>query len=86
MATNTQAAGKSINARLYLRVKTQIRSWAWGWGKKELIHLSEAETERPWAGLAEWLRMAHSLLDEKTVELTRKAEGSSQVRVIEQES
>jgi hypothetical protein len=32
--------------------------------KKELINLAEAEPERPWADLAEWLRVAHSLLDE----------------------
>ena len=83
MATNTQAAGKSINARLYLRVKTQIWSWPWGRGKKKLTTLSEAETERPWAGLAEWLRAAHLILDEKTVELTRNADRSSQVRAIE---
>jgi hypothetical protein len=83
MATNTQAAGKSINARLYLRVKMQIWSWSWGWGKKELIHLSEAETERPWAGVGEWLRAAHSMLDDKAVELTRNADRSTQVRAIE---
>jgi hypothetical protein len=36
----------------------------WGWGKKELTQLAEAEPERRWAGVAEWLRVAHSLLDE----------------------
>ncbi|MGB9121704.1 MAG: hypothetical protein WCE73_13865 [Candidatus Angelobacter sp.] len=45
--------------------------------------MSEVETQRPWAGLAEWLRVAHSMLDEKAVELTRNAERSSQVRAIE---
>ena len=83
MAINIQAAGKKIYAELYLRAKTQIRALSWGWGKKELIHLSVAVAERPWAGLAEWLRVAHSLLDEKTVELTRHADRSSQVRMIE---
>lgn len=33
--------------------------------------LQEAQAERPWAGLAEWLRAAHSLLDDKTAELAR---------------
>ena len=55
----------------------------WGWGKKELTNRTEAETERPWAGLAEWLRVAHSLLDEKAVELTRNAESINRVRAIE---
>lgn len=54
-----------------------------GWGKKELIHRGEVETERPWAGLAEWLRVAHSLLDEKTVELTRSVDRPNQLRAIE---
>jgi hypothetical protein len=74
MATNTQAAGRRIYAGLYLRLKRQIRSSLWGWEEKKPIHQSEAEEERPWAGLAEWLRVAHSLLDEKTVELTRNAD------------
>jgi len=37
----------------------------WGRGKKESANLAEAEPERRWAGVAEWLRVAHSLLDEK---------------------
>jgi hypothetical protein len=74
MATNTQAAGKKIYVGLYLRAKRQIRALSWGRGKKKPIHLSEAEMERPWAGLAEWLRVAHSLLDDKTVKLTRNAD------------
>jgi hypothetical protein len=67
MFTNTQDAGNAIDAGLYLRARKQIRSWSWslGWSKKE-SHVSEVQTERPWAGLAEWLRAAHSLLDEKT--------------------
>ena len=42
--------------------------------KRNRTIVSEAETERPWAGVAEWLRAAHSLLDDKTVELTRNAD------------
>jgi hypothetical protein len=58
-----------MDAELYLRVRKQIRSWSWSWSwiwnKKKLTEVSEAEMERPWAGVAEWLRAAHSLLDEK---------------------
>lgn len=49
-----------------------------GWGKKELVHRVEPGPEHRWAGLAEWLRVAHSLLDEKTAELARNAERSGQ--------
>jgi len=65
MATNTQRAENEIPAGLFLRAKKQVRSWQLGRTKKELIPLQEAQAERPWAGLAEWLRAAHSLLDEK---------------------
>ena len=34
--------------------------------------VTQATPERPWAGLAEWLRAAHSMLDDKT--LTRNAD------------
>lgn len=74
MFTNTQDAGKEIDAGLYLRARRQFRSWSWGRGKKKFTNVANAETERPWAGVAEWLRVAHSMLDEKTVELTRNAE------------
>ena len=78
MATNTQDAGNAIDPGLYLRARKQIRSWAWPWSwfwdEKKLAHASEAKMERPWAGVAEWLRLAHSLLDDKTVELTRNAD------------
>ena len=50
-----------------------------GRSRKESAIFAEAETGR-WAGLAEWLRAAHSLLDEKTSELT---DPSAQVRAIE---
>jgi hypothetical protein len=53
-----------------------------GWGKKKLIYLAEAGPERRWDGLAEWLRVAHSLLDEKTADFTVNADQSSQVRTI----
>jgi len=55
MATTQDAQEPRFYAGLFRR---------WGWGKKELINLAEAKPERPWAGLAEWLRVAHSLLDE----------------------
>lgn len=71
MATNTQNPGNQIGAGFYLRVRKQFRSWSLGRSKKELIPLQEAHEERPWAGLAEWLRAAHSLLDDKNVGLAR---------------
>ncbi|MBZ5493355.1 MAG: hypothetical protein LAO76_20755 [Acidobacteriia bacterium] len=76
MDTNTQEAGNEIYAGLYLRAKRQLRSlnWSRSRSKKESTNSAETETERPWAGLAEWLRVAHSLLDDKTVELTRNAD------------
>ena len=76
MSTNTQDADKEISAGLYLRAKRQLRSLKWigSRGKKESPNLAADETERPWAGLAEWLRLAHSMLDSKTVELTRNAD------------
>jgi phage terminase large subunit-like protein len=64
MTTDTQDAGNQIDAGLHLRAQKQVRSWSWGW-KKKSANLVEAEMEHRWAGLAEWLRTAHSLLDEK---------------------
>ena len=72
MFTNTQEAGKELNAGLYMRALKQIRSWSWRRGEKKLTDVSKVEPERPWAGLAEWLRAAHSMLDDKT--LTRNAD------------
>lgn len=69
MPIKTQDVRKEIVTGLYLRVKAQIRLWSWG--KEKSANLTQAETERPWAGLAEWLRVAHSLLYEKAMELTR---------------
>ncbi len=85
MFTNTQDADEEISAGLYLRAKKQLRSLTWSRGRntQELTNVSEAETERPWAGLAEWLRAAHSMLDEKAVELTRSADRSTRVRAME---
>lgn len=60
MATNTQDAGN--------QTQKQIRPWSWRWNKKKLAEVSEREMESPWAGVAEWLRAAHSLLDEKAAE------------------
>jgi hypothetical protein len=76
MFSNTQDDGKEVYAGLYLRAKRQLRSlnWSRSRSKKESINSADAEIQRPWAGLAEWLRVAHSILDEKTVELTRNAE------------
>ena len=74
MFTNTQDAGKELDAGLYMRALKQISSWSWRRGEKKLTDVYEAQTERPWAGLAEWLRVAHSMLDDKTVELSRNAD------------
>lgn len=83
MFTNTQEVGNEINAGLYMRARRQIWSWSWGWRKTKFTNVANAEIERPWAGVAEWLRVAHSLLDEQTSELTSNADRSSQVRAIE---
>ena len=66
----------SFYAGLYLRTKTQIRFWGWGdwgwtdsaWGKREWGSASPAEAGQSRSALADWLRMAHSLLDTKAVE------------------
>jgi hypothetical protein len=71
MATNTHNPGNKIDAGFYIRARKQTRLWPWPWGKKKSTDISEAEMERPWAGVAEWLRVAHSLLDDKAVEMTR---------------
>jgi len=56
MATTQDAQQPRFYAGLFRR---------WGRGKKELINLAEAGPECRWAGVAEWLRVAHSLLDER---------------------
>jgi hypothetical protein len=75
MATKRQDR-KDISARPYLRPKRQIQFWRWGKKKLNVTEsdVTESETERPWAGVAEWLRVAHSMLDEKAVELTRSTD------------
>ena len=74
MATIQNAREQQPYAGLFRRL---------GWRKKEVINPAEAEPEHRWSGLAEWLRAAHSLLDEKTAEMTRNAERSGQLRAIE---
>jgi hypothetical protein len=74
MAINTQGSGNKVPAGLFLRAKEQARSWRLGRSKKELISIPQAQAERQWAGLAEWLRAAHSLLDDKTAELAGNPE------------
>ncbi|HEY1937957.1 MAG TPA: hypothetical protein VGJ33_08490 [Candidatus Angelobacter sp.] len=70
MATMTEDIRKTRSyAGLYLRTKRQMRFWGWGSAsQKKFADAQPTETKRPWAGLAEWLRVAHSLLDGKTVE------------------
>lgn len=65
MATTQNASEPRAYAGLLRRL---------GRGKKELVHREEPGLEHRWAGLAEWLRAAHSLLDEKAAELTSNAE------------
>jgi hypothetical protein len=56
MATTQNAREQSAYAGLFRR---------WGWSRKESGHREEAAQEHRWDGLAEWLRVAHSLLDEQ---------------------
>jgi hypothetical protein len=78
MFSNMQQSSKDTNAGLYMRAKKQLRSLSWGGrrsgSKKDLTNLAADQNERPWAGVAEWLRVAHSLLDDKAVELTSNAD------------
>jgi hypothetical protein len=78
MFSNTQESSEEINTGIYMRAKRQLRSLNWSGrhsrSKRNLTNLAADEIERPWAGLAEWLRVAHSLLDDKTVELPRNAD------------
>lgn len=60
-----------LYAGLYVRTKKQTRFWGWcsrGWGSWAWGSLRVAEAERPWTGLAEWLRQAHERLDRHTLE------------------
>lgn len=64
MATTQDVREPRFYAGLFLRTKNQTRFW--GWGKKKLDSVSRVEAESPWTGLADWLRAAHALLDDKT--------------------
>jgi hypothetical protein len=49
---------------LYMRAKNKIRFWGWGSpgpDNSKSANSPAAEVERPWAALADWLRVAHSL-------------------------
>jgi hypothetical protein len=60
MFANTQSFRKPrFYAGLYMRTKKKVRFW--GWGRPEFSGTSATEVERPWAALADWLRVAHSL-------------------------
>jgi len=64
--TSENASKVRLFAGLYMRTKKQTRFWGWGscgWGS-----LRAAESERPWAGLAAWLRQAHARLDHSALE------------------
>ncbi len=78
MFSNTQETSKEFNTGIYMRAKRQLRSFSWSGrrseSKKDFANLAADETGRPWAGLAEWLRVTHLLLDDKAVELTSNAE------------
>jgi hypothetical protein len=60
-----------LYAGLYMRTKKQTRFWGWaskGWARLRAAESEAAEAERPWAALAEWLRLAHARLDQNTPE------------------
>jgi hypothetical protein len=79
-----------LYAGLYMRTKKQTRFWGWGsrglgkvwrgkvWGGLRTAESEAAEAERPWAALAEWLRLAHAQLDRNTPEQPVPAKLSSQ--------
>lgn len=59
--TSENAAQIKLYAGLFLRTPRQTRFWGWSsWGWRKLRAI---EAERPWAGLASWLRQAHARLD-----------------------
>ena len=75
MDLTTQDMKIRLYAGLYLRTPKQTRFWGWsskGWSGKKWGRwgsLRTVEVERPWAGLAEWLRLAHARLDGNSVQL-----------------
>lgn len=78
MALTMQEGKTRLYAGLYIRTRKQTRFWGWasnGWGRWKSGRwksgsLRTAEVERPWAGLAEWLRLAHARLDRNAAELS----------------
>jgi hypothetical protein len=57
MATHTQHAEESrFYAGFYWRTRKRTRFWGWG-------NPSAFAVEQPWAMVADWLRLAHSLAD-----------------------
>lgn len=57
MAAITQATRKSrFYAGFYWRTRKRARFWGWG-------NPSTFAVEQPWAMVADWLRLAHSLAD-----------------------
>ncbi len=64
MATTQDVREPGFCAGLFPRTKNKTRFW--GWGKKKLNNVSRVEAENPWTGLADLLRAAHALLDDKT--------------------
>ena len=56
MTIEGQAAKKAkFYAGFYLRTRKRMRFWGWG-------NPTPETTERPWAEVGDWLRVAHSLL------------------------
>jgi hypothetical protein len=94
MSASVQSMKKArFYAGLYVRTKNKIRFW--GWGRPEFRNTPTAEVERPWAALADWLRVAHSLagtnrqntlLDGTLSEALRSTESSMDAPVVEQQS
>jgi hypothetical protein len=51
-------------AGFYLRTKNRTKFWGWG---DPPAQAAERFTDRPWAQLGDWLRMAHSLTKPDTL-------------------
>lgn len=51
-------------AGFYLRTSRRMRFWGWG---NPPAQATERFTERPWAQLGDWLRMAHSFAKQDTL-------------------
>lgn len=64
MTYMTQADKPRFFAGFYMRTKKKVRFWGWssqGFSGAKWASPNPAEIERPWAALADWLRVAHSL-------------------------